>query len=604
MQLIDVLKEIRPCNTNKPYIFISYSGKDKNLVWRDVLEFQRRGYNIWIDEKNLDKTQDSWRYNALPAIEDMDCELLVFYVSKYSLISEGCYLELEKTIEERTQAIHFGPVKFIAVDVEEIGDIMDFSKSVYTELRSSNLTKEQKKKHAIILDKFKKKFFNSNNEKVRIHPKNEANRKMDYFEEILASFPSSTRIFSEYDGKKISSNTEASGEITASDSRRIDVETTILPESATESKTNTFEKENIPKAEEKSNATKDSSEGETTAEVETPVKIAISEVKNCPKAKEFTSGANTSVIGTVSAGPDLYEIILMPPISKPSEKENNTHEEIIYQAMIIANQQCQDHTFVKVREVANTQIKNAIEKCAVDADTEILIGFLDTSLFNTGKNGILITSKRLYSGSLKKLGYSLDLWKIEKVIYPIQNNKYNGDIIFENNTCLTVSFSIYNDLVFSFLKSLVEIKTGIRQIPLHNSYHVTKEKIKQAIDAVNLACTTLPYTFKYPVNLNDTQMKNAIHTYAQSASISQIICMCDTSLPQNGEKGFLVTCGRLYYSALVHKDYIELDNLKEVVLRDSNIMITYNDGYKRNIFLNIYAPNIYLFLKALIMPEI
>ena len=592
MQLTNVLKEIRPCNTNKPYIFISYSGKDKNLVWRDVLEFQRRGYNIWIDEKNLDKTQDSWRYNALPAIEDMDCELLVFYVSKYSLISEGCYLELEKTIEEQTQAIHFGPVKFIAVDVEEIGDIMDFSKSVYNELRSSNLTKEQKKKHAIILDKFKRNFFNSNNEKVRIHPKNEANRKMDYFEEILASFPSSTRIFPEYDEKIISSDTETSGE------------TTILHESETESKTNTLEKGNIPKTEEKSNVVNNSSEEEITVEVETPVKTAASEVKNCPKAKKIISGVNTPVIGTISEGSDLYEIILLSPSSNPTEKRNVTHEEIIYQAMIIANQQCQDHTFVKVREVENTQIKNAIEKFAVGADTEILIGFLDTSLFNTGKNGILITSKRLYSGKLKKLGYSLDLWKIKKVIYPIQNNKYNGDIIFEDNTCLTVSFNIYNDLVFSFLKSLVEIKTGVRQITLHNSYHVTKGKIKQAIDAVNLACTTLPYTFKYPVNLNDTQMKNAIHTYAQSASISQIICMCDTSLTQNGEKGFLVTCGRLYYSALVHKDYIELDNLKEVVSRDSNITITYNDGYKRNIFLSIYAPNIYLFLKALIMPEI
>ena len=69
MELTEVLREIRPCNTENPYIFISYSSEDKDLVWRDVLEFQRRGYNIWIDEKNLDKTQDSWRYNALPAIK-------------------------------------------------------------------------------------------------------------------------------------------------------------------------------------------------------------------------------------------------------------------------------------------------------------------------------------------------------------------------------------------------------------------------------------------------------------------------------------------------------------------------------------------------------
>lgn len=193
MELNRILGELLPCDSENPYIFISYSSEDRELVWQDALEFQKRGYNIWIDEKNLDKTEDSWRYNALPAIEDMDCELVVFYVSRHSLISEGCYLELEKTIEEQTQAIHFGPVKFIAVDVEDIGNIIEFSKTVYSDLRCSDLPKEQKKKQAIILDKFKKNFFNSNNEKVRIHPKDETNRKMDYYEEITASFPDSTR---------------------------------------------------------------------------------------------------------------------------------------------------------------------------------------------------------------------------------------------------------------------------------------------------------------------------------------------------------------------------------------------------------------------------
>ena len=84
MQLSDVLKAIQPCDMDQPYIFISYSAKDQERVWQDVLRFQQMGYNVWLDEKNLDKTQASWRSDALSAIRDMNCSLLVFYVSRNS----------------------------------------------------------------------------------------------------------------------------------------------------------------------------------------------------------------------------------------------------------------------------------------------------------------------------------------------------------------------------------------------------------------------------------------------------------------------------------------------------------------------------------------
>ena len=68
MQLSDVLKAIQPCDMDKPYIFISYSAKDQTRVWQDVLRFQQMGFNVWLDEKNLDKTKSSWRTDALNAI--------------------------------------------------------------------------------------------------------------------------------------------------------------------------------------------------------------------------------------------------------------------------------------------------------------------------------------------------------------------------------------------------------------------------------------------------------------------------------------------------------------------------------------------------------
>lgn len=601
MELTEVLREIRPCNTENPYIFISYSSEDKDLVWRDVLEFQRRGYNIWIDEKNLDKTQDSWRYNALPAIEDMDCELVVFYVSRHSLISEGCYLELGKTIEAQTQAIHFGPVKFIAVDVEEIGNIMEFSKTVYNDLRSGDLPKEQKQQRAIILDKFKKDFFNSNNEKVRIHPKNEVNRKMDYYEEILASFPDSTRIFPEHREEEVSAEEEVPAETAASTEDEMPAQAAVP----------TAEEEPIRAA---------------VPTAEEPIRAAVPTAEEEPAGEEGGSGEIEMLAETTGFAeetvPGAGETAFEPnaPAEKPEEREdssaevprfdpepekpeNITHEEIVYQAMIAANQQYQnrnqDRGFVKVREVSDTQIKNALKKFAAGAETETLIGFCDTTISKNGKSGVLITSERLYSEMLKDTGYSLDLWKIKKVIYP-GKSRYHGELIYEDNTCCQLFFSIYNDLIFPFLTAVTEMKTGIRPVASYSSYHVTKEMVKAAVAAANEGSA---YSFKSPVFLKESQMRNAVDTYAGQSGINEIVAMLDTTLRGNGKAGFLVTAGRLYSNDFGRGDYVEFDNLKEAALDGSYVILTYRDGYRKKVYCSIYAPTICAFLKELVMPE-
>lgn len=195
MQMNEVLKAIRPCDMEQPYIFISYSAKDHERVWQDVLRFQQMGYNVWLDEKNLDKKQDSWRTEALDAIRDLNCSLLVFYVSRHSLVSQHCFSELSCTVESYTKAVHFGPVKFVAVDVEPIADIVEFSGEIYAEIRSKNISKMEKTTQAVTLNNCIEQFFNSNNEKVRVKPYDIPNRKMDYYEEISAAFPDDTRVF-------------------------------------------------------------------------------------------------------------------------------------------------------------------------------------------------------------------------------------------------------------------------------------------------------------------------------------------------------------------------------------------------------------------------
>ena len=214
----EIIAQVKPCDMEQPYIFISYSALDHERVWEDVLVFQQLGYNIWMDERNLDKTKDSWKEDALAAISDLDCKLLLFYVSRNSLTSENCYDELRQTTEQLTTRIHFGPVPFIAVDVEDVGDIGVFTQQVYEELMCRRIPKKEKTERAIVLSKFTDNFFNSNNERVRVHPKHEPNRKLNYYEEIVASFPASTKAFDaviDMPGKKEAEEAKAKAEAEA-----------------------------------------------------------------------------------------------------------------------------------------------------------------------------------------------------------------------------------------------------------------------------------------------------------------------------------------------------------------------------------------------------
>ena len=165
MELAEVIKQIRPCNPDLPYIFVSYSSHDRELVWRDVLKYQRQGYNVWLDEKNLDKSKASWMDDALDAIEDMECCLVVFYVSETSLCSKACYQEMSKTLDQVTQDLHNGPVKFIAIDAQEIGDITDFKNRIFQSVTADRaLEKEERSQKIRTLQAFVRELFNSNND--------------------------------------------------------------------------------------------------------------------------------------------------------------------------------------------------------------------------------------------------------------------------------------------------------------------------------------------------------------------------------------------------------------------------------------------------------
>ena len=191
----EYLEQIRPCDMEQPFVFVSYSSKDAIRVCKDVLELQKRGYNVWLDNKNLDKTKPSWKMDALEAVRDYNCALLMFYVSSNSLTSKACFDEVMETMSQVTCETHLGPVKFICIDAEDIGSITDKVRRIGMEIRAGDLPKIIKAEQTRILSQFEQRLFNSNNERVRIHPAEEANRKSDYYTDIISCLPDGTRCF-------------------------------------------------------------------------------------------------------------------------------------------------------------------------------------------------------------------------------------------------------------------------------------------------------------------------------------------------------------------------------------------------------------------------
>lgn len=180
------LSKLKKCDMSKPYVFVSYSSANRNLVWEDVYNLQQRGYNIWIDDKMIDKTKSSWENDAIEAITTLNCKLLIFFVSRDSLSSKPCLNEMRATISEKAKKFNRneGKLKFVAVDAEEIEDFDEFTNDLFTEYEESN----NSEKYDILYDMCEG-FFKTGNARVRILNKYLKNRKTDYYSEIEACIP-------------------------------------------------------------------------------------------------------------------------------------------------------------------------------------------------------------------------------------------------------------------------------------------------------------------------------------------------------------------------------------------------------------------------------
>ena len=87
-----------------PYIFVSYSHSDANVVYAELKWLHDLGYNIWYDEGI--SPGHGWQGELAHSLEDSS--LFLFYVTDDSLESPNCRRESNFALEQNVPvlAIH------------------------------------------------------------------------------------------------------------------------------------------------------------------------------------------------------------------------------------------------------------------------------------------------------------------------------------------------------------------------------------------------------------------------------------------------------------------------------------------------------------------
>lgn len=95
---------------NEPYVFISYSHKDEELVYHEICWLQAQGINVWYDTTGIGLGRE-WSDEIASAIQG--AEWFVYFISPESVASEHCRRELNFAQAEGCSviAIHLQPTE-------------------------------------------------------------------------------------------------------------------------------------------------------------------------------------------------------------------------------------------------------------------------------------------------------------------------------------------------------------------------------------------------------------------------------------------------------------------------------------------------------------
>lgn len=121
---------IKAYSGNEPYIFISYSHRDTNLVYPIIEELDKRGYRVWYDQ-GIDPGTE-WDENI--AMHINECSYFIAFMSQNYLNSSNCKDELNyaRDLEKERLVVYLETVTLPAGMAMRINRLQSIFKYSYT----------------------------------------------------------------------------------------------------------------------------------------------------------------------------------------------------------------------------------------------------------------------------------------------------------------------------------------------------------------------------------------------------------------------------------------------------------------------------------------
>lgn len=239
------------------------------------------------------------------------------------------------------------------------------------------------------------------------------------------------------------------------------------------------------------------------------------------------------------------------------------------------------------------QIRTAIRTFAKGINADDIVGMLDTTIFESGKEGFLFTDSAFYFSAFNKK-YSISLKELQSASI---HDKTDIIINFYNGTRIRAFIGFGYEEICDILNI---IAGNFKNVSLMSDEIIDvalAARIINELEEKNGGSAR----FKFKYELTDKQISNALKEYAEGVNPNDVIAMFDTTIMNSGKEGWLLTKTSLYDSSKNHLSPIKFCELKSVEMTEYNCLVMeFKNGMIRKYNYSIYAKLFYEFLNKLL----
>jgi ABC-type branched-subunit amino acid transport system substrate-binding protein len=118
----ETVTKIQACDCSKPYVYVSYSTRDGEKVYNDIVALQAAGKNIWIDIPANFNTGEGYNSTIFAALKNENCKGILLYLSEHSATSAQSAKEACYSMSAAVKETHENGLPICVVALEDIAN--------------------------------------------------------------------------------------------------------------------------------------------------------------------------------------------------------------------------------------------------------------------------------------------------------------------------------------------------------------------------------------------------------------------------------------------------------------------------------------------------